>query len=106
MRLKTLADLKHHAKSVQDSFFSVANYRYFGSDKSYGIYREPYSAVNEGYIIAETVYTGSNGVSDPAEYRVYRFEATPDTLEWSPPIGKHDSLADAEAFLSAMGAVK
>lgn len=106
MKLQSTEDLKRHSQAVGDSFFSEGNARYFGSSKVAGIYRAPYSALTEGYVIAETIFTGSDGVSAPAEYVIYRFEAAPDTLEWFPPVGMHTSLADAEAFLASTGVTK
>lgn len=101
-----LTELKHHAKKVGNTFFSEGNARYFGSSKVFGVYRQPYGALTEGYVIAETIFTDSKGVSSPAEYVIYSFESGPDYLDWAPPIGKHKSLADAEAFLASMGAKK
>jgi hypothetical protein len=103
--IRTITDLKRHSKSVGDTFFSKGNARYFGSSRVEGVYRAPYTATTEGYVIAETIFTGSDGVSEPAKYTVYRFEAGDDFLDWD-VVGKHDSLPDAEAFLRSMGAVK
>lgn len=103
---KTLAALKRHDKATGGSFFSKGNARVFGSSNVWGIYRQPYTPETEGYVIAEAIFTCSDGVSDPAEYIVYRFESTPDSVDWQPPLGRHKSLADAEAFLASMGATK
>ena len=100
-----LTELKRHAAGVCNKFFSKGNARYFGSSKVFGIYRQPYMSGNDGYVIAEMIFTGSDGVAAPAEYAIHRFESTPNTLEWS-PIGRHATLADAESFLAAMGATK
>jgi hypothetical protein len=104
MNIKSVSDLKRHASRVGNSFFSAGNVRVFGSDKVWGIYRQPYWS-NEGYIIVEIIFTDSNGVADPAQYAIHRFEATADDLDWH-PISRHASLAEAEAVLKAQGAVK
>lgn len=101
-----LTELKRHAKKVGNTFFSKGNARYFNSSRVFGVYRQPYSSATEGYVIAETIFIGSDGVAASPEYVIYRFEATPDTLEWNAPIGKHSSVKDAEAFLKAQGIVK
>jgi len=103
--LKTMADLKRHARQVGNSFFNSGNARIFGSPTVYGIYRQPYSELSEGYVITVNIFTYEDGTSDPSKFAVYRFAADTDTLDWW-PIGRHDSLEAAEAFLSAMGAVK
>lgn len=105
MKISNITELRKHSKRVGDSFFSAGNARYFGSSKVAGVYRAPYAAEGEGYVIAETIFTDSKGNSDPAEYSVYRFEAGEDFVDWS-HIGKHPSMADAEAFLKSMGATK
>lgn len=104
--MRTVSELKQHCKAVGNSFFSAGNARYFGSSRVFGIYRAPYVPDTEGYVIAETIFTGSNGVSDAPEYVVYRFDAGADYIEWSAPIGKHPSKTDAVAFLKSMGAIK
>jgi hypothetical protein len=103
--IRTITDLRKHCKRVDNSFFSKGNVRVFGSDKHHGIYRGPYIPLAEGYIISETVFTGSDGVSEPPKFKVYRFDVTDDAVDWT-PLGLHDSLADAEAFLASMGAKK
>lgn len=103
--MRTISELKQHCKAVGNSFFSAGNARYFGSSRVFGIYRAPYVPDTEGYVIAETIFTGSNGVSDAPEYVVYRFDATPDYVDFS-KIGKHPSKTDAVAFLKSMGAIK
>lgn len=105
MKLHTLPELKRHDKATGGSFFSAGNARHFGSSRAWGIYRAPYSPDSEGYVITEAIFTGSDGVSSPAEFPVYRFEATPDGVEWW-PLGRQASLTDAEAFLASMGAKK
>lgn len=98
--MRTITELKQRCKAVGNSFFSKGNARYFGSSRVFGIYRAPYTPDTEGYVIAETIFTGSNGVSDAPEYVVYRFEAAPDYVDFS-KIGKHPSKSDAVAFLRA-----
>lgn len=105
IEIRTITDLRKHAKRVGNTYFSAGNVRYFGSDKHHGIYRGPYIPLSEGYIVSESIFTGSDGVSDPTTYNVYRFEAGDDFVNFS-CIGKHDSLADAVAFLRSMGVVK
>lgn len=104
--MRTITELKQHCKAVGNSFFSAGNARYFGSSKVFGIYRAPYTPDTEGYVIAQTIFRGSDGVAAAPEYVVYRFEATPDYVDWSAPIGKHPSKNDAVQFLKTMGAVK
>lgn len=104
-RISNITDLKRHAKAVGNSFFSKGNARYFGSSRNFGIYRQPFAELSEGYIVAEAIFTASDGSQSPAEYNVYRFEATETAIEWH-SIGKHSSLRDAVAFLRGMGAVK
>lgn len=104
--MRTITELKRHCKAVGNSFFSAGNARYFGSSKVFGIYRAPYTATNEGYVIAETIFRGSDGVSAAPEYVIYRFEAAPDHVDFSPPVGKHPSQRDAVAFLQSMNVRK
>lgn len=103
--MRTITELRQHCKAVGNSFFSPGNTRYFGSNRHSGVYRAPYTPTNEGYIITETIFTGSNGVAAAPEYVVYRFDAGADFIDWS-VIGKHPSKRHAVAFLQAMGAVK
>lgn len=103
--MRTITELKRHCKAVGNSFFSAGNARYFGSSKVFGVYRAPYTPDTKGYVIAETIFTDSDGVSAAPEYVVYRFAAVPDDVEWQ-RIGRHPSQHDAVEFLKAMGAVK
>jgi hypothetical protein len=104
--MRTISELKQHCKAVGNTFFSKGNARYFNSSKVFGIYRAPYTPDTEGYVIAETIFYSSDGAPGVYSYVVYRFEAAPDYVDWSSPIGKHPSLSDAVAFLKSMGAVK
>jgi hypothetical protein len=103
--MRTITELKQHCKAVGNSFFSAGNARYFGSSRVFGIYRAPYTPDTEGYVIAETIFTASNGVSEAPEYVVYRFQAAPSDVEWQ-KVGRHASKTDAVAFLKSQGAVK
>jgi hypothetical protein len=93
--VRTITELKRHCKAVGNTFFSKGNARYFNSSKVFGIYRAPYTPDTEGYVIAETIFYSSDGAPGVYSYVIYRFEATPDYVDWSPPIGKHPSLNDA-----------
>jgi hypothetical protein len=98
--MRTISELKQHCKAVGNTFFSAGNARYFGSSRVFGIYRAPYTPDTEGYVIAETIFTASNGVSEAPNYVIYRFEATPDYVDFS-NIGKHPSLNDAVTSLKS-----
>ncbi len=99
--IHSLAELKSHAGNVGNSYFSKGNARIFGRDKHYGIYRAPYEALTEGCLISEAQFDKES----PIEYNVYRFESGDDFLTFR-HIGRHASLADAEAFLASTGSVK
>jgi hypothetical protein len=99
--IRSLAELKSHASTVGNSYFSKGNARYFGRDKHYGIYRGPYVALSEGYLISEAQFDKDSAI----EYNVYSFESGADSIDFR-FVGKHESLADAEAFLRSMGATK
>ena len=99
--IRSIQELRSHADVVGNSFFSAGNVRYFGRDRHHGIYRGPYMPLDEGYLITET----RREPTEPTGYVVYRFEATDSSLNVS-YIHKHESLADAEAFLAAMGSTK
>jgi len=99
-RISTLQDLKRHSKAVGDHFFEARAGRMLRTVQVAGIYRQPYQAATEGYVV--TV----NEPEDSEAYAfIYRFEATAEALYWY-PIDRSESLKDAEAFLNSMGATK
>jgi len=105
LRVNTLAELKQHAKKVGSDFFGIGNERYFGAGEYHGVYRAAYYEIAEGYVIAKTVFEPSDGSESIFTYVVYRFEASTDWLKFY-YVATHVTLANAEAFLVAMGAVK
>ncbi|PRB44316.1 hypothetical protein CQ020_03655 [Arthrobacter sp. MYb23] len=104
-RISTLQDLKRHAKRVGNDFFGIGNKRYFGQGRYYGIYRGSQFETFEGYVIAEAVFEPSGAEAPVHSFTLYRFEASDEWLKFY-YIGTHESLADAEAFLSAMGVTR
>jgi hypothetical protein len=98
--LRTLASLKRHSKRVGGHFFNPRASESLSTVSIEGIYRQPLSELAEGYVVTVADLDGGNGHA-----YVYRFQAGPDSLEWW-PIGWHESLASAEAFLRSMGATK
>jgi hypothetical protein len=97
--VNTLDDLKRHSKAVEDHFFDSEADRSLGTTSIHGIYRAILEPLTDGYVIT---VNGSN--EDPHAY-VYRFETGPASLLWF-PIGRHESLEDAEGFLASMGVRK
>ena len=99
--IRTITDLRKHCKLVDNSFFSAGNARIFHSNKHHGIYRAPEMPLTEGWIVSE-----SRPDDDaPMTYQVYRFETSDFGVDFR-HIGRHESLADAEAFLASMGGKK
>lgn len=97
--MMNLALLKKHDKKVNEGkFFDPKASESLGTVEILGIYRQPLSALEEGYVV--TVAAGE----DPHAF-VYMFQATDTELAWF-PIGRHESLESAEAFLKSMGATK
>lgn len=98
--LRTLAALKRHSKRVGDHFFNPEASQSLATVSIKGIYRQPLGDMSEGYVV-----TVANGEGGDGHAYVYRFQAGADSLEWW-PIGWHELLASAEAFLKHMGAIK
>ena len=98
--LRTLASLKRHSKRVGDHFFDPGASAALNTVSFEGIYRQPNWELSEGYVVTVADHDGGN-----SHAYVYRFEATPEALNWH-PIGWHESLASAESFLRSMGATK
>lgn len=99
-RISTLQQLKQHSKAVGDYFFSKSANTTLRTVSIEGIYRQPYQAPSEGYVVTVNRPEGI----EPYAF-VYRFETEESAIRWY-PIDRHESLASAEAFLRSMGAVK
>jgi len=99
MKIRNMNDLRKHSKVVGDYFFDPGASRSLDTTSIEGVYRQPYGELNEGYVV-----TVNGSAVDPHAF-VYMFQATETVLAWF-PIGRHESLESAEAFLASMGAVR
>ena len=97
--IRTISDLRKHSKRVGDYFFDPKADESLGTTEIRGIYRAPYVALNEGYVV--TVNTSS----EDSHAFVYMFQVTESVLAWF-PIGRHESVESAESILASMGATK
>lgn len=99
-RIRNMQELERHSRKLRDHFFTAGTNATLHTVSVAGIYRQPYQALTEGYVV--TV----NRLEDSEPYAfVYRFEAEEGALLWF-PIGRQESLASAEAYLKSMGATK
>ena len=100
--VRNITELKRATNARGGKFFDPSHSRIEGNSVHPHIYRAPEMPLNEGWVITNNANWLSGDLVDKYTC-VYRFEVLDDSTDFR-HIGRHETFADAAAFLESMGA--